>query len=128
VTGLVLGIFLISSMFAGVVLAETKGSENKTKTSIKKYIEEIKKPIEDKTAKIIKIKNTRVLTALYVVVIEICAGNERLYSPELNIKSDKDSRTVKVVGFIMPKNCKTVEFFIRADDPNSISVTFSDTR
>jgi hypothetical protein len=92
-----------------------------------KYIKEIQTPLEDKSVKITKIIQSRFLQVLYVVAIETCAGKDKLYSPELTLKSDKESITLKISGLIMPKACRTNEFFIRADNPNSISVSFSNT-
>jgi hypothetical protein len=125
VVGVVLGFLLVSALFASAGYAETKTGAEKTKTTIKKDIREIKKSSEDKTVKIVKITKSRMLSILHIVSLEICAGRERLYSPEIDLKSDKDSITVKVSGLIRPKTCKSSEFFMRAEDPNSISVSFS---
>jgi hypothetical protein len=126
--GFVLAISLVLSLFSGSVFAEPKNDNQyntKTKTSIKKDIRDLKVPHQDKTVKITTITKSRMLTILYIVGVEACAGKERLYSPEIVIKSDRESMTVKVAGLIMPKTCKNGEFFIRANDPSSISVEFS---
>ncbi|MGQ0771860.1 MAG: hypothetical protein ACT4NT_03720 [Nitrososphaerota archaeon] len=127
VLGLALSAVLVMTVLVGMVFAEKSTDEykQKTKHQIKKDIKEIKKPSEDKTVKITKITKSRTLSILHIVSLEICAGRERLYSPEIDLKSDMDSITVKVYGLIMPKTCKPSEFFIRAEDPNSISVGFS---
>lgn len=95
------------------------------KTAKTKDIRELKKPTEDKTVKITNLTKSRTLAILYIITVEVCAGREKLYSPELDLKSDRDSMTVKVAGLIMPKSCKSAEFFIRANDPDSISVGFA---
>jgi hypothetical protein len=124
ITGLILGIILVLPLLTGSFFAEAKTDE--PITSVKKDITEIKKPIQDKSIKIISITKSRMLTILYVVGVEVCAGKDKLYSPEINLISDRDSITVKVAGLIMPKACKTAEFFIRANNPNSITVGFAD--
>ncbi len=124
VAGLILGVFLVLPLLTGSFFAEAKTDE--PITSVKKDIKEIKKPSQDKSVKITSITKSRMLAILYVVGVEVCAGKDKLYSPELNLSSDRDSITVKVAGLIMPKACKTAEFFIRANNPNSITVEFAD--
>jgi hypothetical protein len=124
VSGLILGMILVLPFLTGSFFAEAKTDE--PITSVKKDIKEIKKPSQDKSVKITSITKSRMLAILYVVGVEVCAGKDRLYSPELNLSSDRDSITVKVAGLIMPKACKTAEFFIRANNPNSITVEFVD--
>ncbi|RJQ24383.1 hypothetical protein C4565_09820 [Candidatus Parcubacteria bacterium] len=124
VAGLILGVFLVLPLLTGSFFAEAKADE--PITSIKKDMKEIKKPSQDKSVKITSITKSRMLAILYVVGVEVCAGKDKLYSPELNLISDRDSITVKVAGLIMPKACKTAEFFIRANNPNSITVEFAD--
>jgi len=125
VVGLILGIFLVWPLLTGSFFAEAKIDEHMAITSMKKDIKEIKKPSQDKSVKITSITKSRMLAILYVVGVEVCAGKDKLYSPELNLISDRDSITVKVAGLIMPKACKTAEFFIRANNPNSITVNFA---
>jgi len=122
--GLVLGAILILAVFTGTALAEPKSAQ-KAKQSVKKDIKEIKSQGEDRTVKITTVKKSRTLSILHIVGVEVCAGREKIYSPELDLKSDRDSITVKVSGLIMPKTCKGSEFFIRASDPDTISVSFS---
>lgn len=114
---------MVMSLFSSS-MADAK--PNSAKPNLK-YIKEIQTPLEDKSVKITKIIQSRFLQVLYVVAIETCAGKDKLYSPELILKSDKESITLKISGLIMPKACRTNEFFIRADNPNSISVSFSNT-
>jgi hypothetical protein len=121
--GLILAIFFTLALFTGVFFVDAATAEL-TLTSTKD-IKEIKKPSQDKSVKIITITKSRMLAILYVVGVEVCAGKDKLYSPELNLRSDRDSITVKVAGLIMPKACKTAEFFIRANNPNSIAVEFA---
>ena len=124
IIGLILGIFLVLPLLTISSSAEIKSDSYELMTN-SKDIKEIKKPIQDKSAKITTITKSRMLAILYVVGIEVCAGKDKLYSPELDLKSDRDSITVKVAGLIMPNACKTAEFFIRANNPNSISVDFA---
>jgi len=118
-----LALIIALSLFSGSVLADSKSYP--PKTTALKYMREIQNPSDDKTVTITKITQSRFLQVLHIVTIEICAGKDKLYSPELMIKSDNDSLTVKVSGLIMPKTCKTNDFFVRANNPNSISVIFS---
>lgn len=126
VVGLILGIFLVLPLFSGSFFVEAKTDETIPITTVKKDIKEIKKPTQDKSVKIISITKSRMLAILFVVGVEACVGKDKLYSPEINLSSDRDSITVKVAGLIMPKTCKTAEFFIRANNPNSIAVEFAD--
>ena len=115
--------FIIAlSLFSSSALADSK-TNYKPNANLK----DIKNLTQEKTVKITKITKSRLLQVLYVVTIETCAGKSRLYSPELELKSDKDLLTVKISGLIMPNTCRTSEFFIRADNPDSISVSFSNT-
>jgi hypothetical protein len=105
--------------------AEPKITQQNTMHQIKKDIKEIKSPDEDRSVKITSIKKSRTFSIVHIVTLEVCAGREKLYSPEIDIKSDRESITVKVSGLIMPKMCKSAEFFIRASDPDTISASFS---
>lgn len=109
------------SLFSSSALAD---SNYKPKANLK-GIKEIQNSIDDKSVKITKITKSRFLQVLHIVTIETCAGKDKLYSPELELKSDRESLTIKISGLIMPKTCRTGEFFIRADNPDSISVSFS---
>lgn len=123
---MMLVVFAISmSLLSSPVLADSKAI-SKGKPNLK-HIKEIQVPLEGKSVKITKITQSRFLQVLYIVTIETCAGIGKLYSPELILKSDKESIALKISGLIMPKVCRTSEFFIRADNPNSISVIFSNT-
>ncbi len=113
------------SLLSSPILAYSK-TTSKANPNLK-HLKEIQAPLEDKSVKITKIIQSRFLQVLYIVTIETCAGKDKLYSPELILKSDKESITLKISGLIMSKACRTSEFFIRADDPNSISVSFSNT-
>ncbi|TBR12019.1 MAG: hypothetical protein EPO62_00800 [Candidatus Nitrosotenuis sp.] len=110
----------ILSLLSSPALADSKITY-KPKSTLK----DIKNTTPEKTVKITKITKSRLLQVLYVVTIETCAGKNKLYSPELEMRSDKESLTVKISGLIMPNTCKTSEFFIRADNPDSISISFS---
>lgn len=116
-------LIIVLSLFSNSILADSQINYN-PKTNFKD-IKEIQNQLEDKSVKIIKITKSRFLQILHIVTIETCAGKDKLYSPELVLKSDKESLTVKISGLIMPKICRTNEFFIRANNPDSISVSFS---
>lgn len=111
-------VFVISvSLFSSPTIADSYKSNLKG-------IKEIQNQL-DKSVMITKITKSRFLQVLYIVTIETCAGKDKLYSPELELKSDKESITIKISGLIMPQTCRTGEFFIRAGNPDSISVSFS---
>ena len=115
---------LVLTILAGTSFGELK-NDQKTKPSAKNDQREVKNPNEDRTVKITTIKKSRMLSVIHIVGVEVCAGKEKIYSPELNLRSDRESMTVKVSGLIMPKMCKNAEFFMRANDPDTISVSFS---
>jgi hypothetical protein len=126
VIGLVLGMILVSSIFANAAFAETI-PKYKTKTTTKKDMREISTPETGKTIKITKITKSRTLAVLYIVSIEVCAGREKIYNPDLEIKSDRDSISVTLWGMIMSNTCKPNDYFIRANDPATISASFAKT-
>ena len=111
---------IVLSLFSSSALADSKITY-KPKTTLK----DVKNPTQEETVKITKITKSRLLQVLYIVTIETCAGKNKLYSPELEMRSDKEFLTVKISGLIMPHTCRTSEFFIRADNPDSISISFS---
>ena len=111
---------VVLSLFSSSALADSKITY-KSKTALK----DVKNMAQEKTVKITKITKSRLLQVLYVVTIETCAGKNKLYSPELEMRSDKEFLIVKISGLIMPNTCKTSEFFIRANNPDSISISFS---
>lgn len=118
-TALLLVFVLVMSLFSSSYHAEAKPS-SKVPT-----LRGVQNPTDDKSVKIIKTTQSRFLQVLYIVTVEICAGKDKLYSPELSIKSDTDSIIVKISGLILPKTCRNNDFFIRADNPDTISVIFS---
>ena len=93
--------------------------------SLKKDFKDIKTPIQEKSVKITKISKPRTLHIWYIAEVQVCAGSEKLYSPELELSSDRDTIQVTMWGIIMPKSCKSGEFFIAANDPDSISASFA---
>ncbi|HXG73498.1 MAG TPA: hypothetical protein VNK44_01580 [Candidatus Nitrosotenuis sp.] len=118
-------VMLVLAAFANDSLAEQKDLQDKIKkANINKDIKNLNLPDDAKTAKVTQVTKSRMLSTLYIVTVEACAGRERLYSPEIELKSDMDTIRVKIVGLIMPKACKSSDFFIRANNPNSISVGF----
>lgn len=121
----VFAVMLVLALLANTAFAEQKNQEYKIKKYlIKKNIRDLNSPDDSKTVKVTQITKSRMLAILYIVTIEACAGSERLYSPELELKSDRDTLRVKIVGLIMPNTCKSSDFFIRANDPASITVSF----
>ncbi len=117
-----LGIALAAILVLSVLsIAEAKPY----KTPIKKDLKEIKDPLDSKSVKITKITKPRTLHIWYIIEVQVCAGMEKLYSPDLEIASDRDTIQVTMWGLIMPKSCKTGEFFISANDPSTISVGFT---
>ena len=119
-SGIILVTFLVLSILA-INTAEAKPQ----KYSIKKDIKDFKTTQTDKSVQITKISKSRTLHVWHIVEVKVCAGMEKLYSPDLELRSDRDVVQVTLWGLIMPKSCKSGEFFIAADDPNSISVAFS---
>lgn len=118
-------VMLVLAAFANDSFAEQKDLQDKIKkANINKDIKNLNLPDGAKTAKVTQVTKSRMLSTLYIVTVEACAGRERLYSPEIELKSDMDTIRVKIVGLIMPKACKSSDFFIRANNPNSISVGF----
>ncbi|MEW6588660.1 MAG: hypothetical protein AB1299_05785 [Thermoproteota archaeon] len=121
----VFAVMLVLALLANTAFAEQKNQEYKIKKYlIKKNIRDLNSPDDSKTVKVTQITKSRMLAILYIVTVEACAGSERLYSPELELKSDRDTLRVKIVGLIMPNTCKSSDFFIRANDPASITVSF----
>ena len=119
-SGIILVSFLVLSVMT-INAAEAKPQ----KYSIKKDIKDFKTIQTDKSVQISKISKSRTLHVWHIVEVKVCAGMEKLYSPDLELRSDRDVVQVTLWGLIMPKSCKSGEFFIAADDPNSISVVFS---
>lgn len=121
----VFAVMLVLALFVNTAFAEQKNQEYKIKKyDIKKNIRDLNSPDDSKTVKVTQITKSRMLAILYIVTVEACAGRERLYSPELELKSDRDTLRVKIVGLIMPNTCKSSDFFIRANNPDSITVGF----
>lgn len=120
IAGITLASFLLMSLFT-MTMVEAKPQ----KLAIKKDIKDLKVPLDSKSVKITKIYKSRTLHVGHIVEIQVCAGMEKLYSPDLELYSDRDSIQVTMWGLIIPKTCKTGEFFIAANDPDSISARFS---
>ena len=123
--GIILGISLALMLFVGSGVCEANADHLKSKTA--KNFKEITLADVTKSVKIMKITKSRTLHAWSIVQVQVCAGAEKLYSPDLELRSDQDVVKVTIWGLIMPKSCKTNEFFIRAEDPGSISVSFLDS-
>lgn len=123
--GIILGISLALMLFVGSGVGDANADHLKSKTA--KDFKEIKLADATKSAKITKITKSRTLHVWSIVQVQVCAGAEKLYSPELELHSDQDVVKVTIWGLIMPKSCKTNEFFIRAENPDSISVSFLDS-
>lgn len=118
------GIILVSFLVLSILTINTAEAKPQ-KYSIKKDIKGFKTIQTDKSVQISKISKSRTLHVWHIVEVKVCAGMEKLYSPDLELRSDRDVAQVTLWGLIMPKSCKSGEFFIAADDPNSISVVFS---
>lgn len=120
ISGILLATFLVLSVLA-INNAEAKPQKNWAKKDIKDF----KITPTDKSVQISKISKSRTLHVWHIVEIKVCAGMEKLYSPDLELRSDRDVVQVTLWGLIMPKSCKSGEFFIAANDSNSISVGFT---
>ena len=118
----VLGIVLAVVLLCSIVVIPSVDAKQISKNQIKKDIKTI---TDSKSVSITKISKSRTLHVWNIVTVQVCAGLERLYSPDLEIKSDRDTIQVTMWGLIMPKTCKSGEFFIAANDPSTISVGFS---
>ena len=101
-------------------------AEGREPNQTKKNFPDIKTHHESKSVKILRIKQTRMLHVWTIVLVQVCAGDEKLYSPELEIRSDRGTFRTVMSGLIMPNSCKSGNFFIMADDPESINVQFVD--
>lgn len=119
-SGITLTILLVLAVFS-IQFVEAKP----VKTQIKKDIKDLNAPLDAKSAKIISISKSRTLHIWHIVGVQVCAGAEKLYSPDLELRSDRDVVQVTMWGLIMPKTCKSGEFFIAANNPDTISVSFS---
>ncbi|WP_100182204.1 hypothetical protein [Candidatus Nitrosotenuis aquarius] len=119
-SGITLTILLVLAVFS-IQFVEAKP----VKTQIKKDIKDLNAPLDAKSAKIISISKPRTLHIWHIVGVQVCAGAEKLYSPDLELRSDRDVVQVTMWGLIMPKTCKSGEFFIAANNPDTISVSFS---
>lgn len=61
----------------------------------------------------------------YLVVLEICAGSEKLDAPKLYVSSDSsDTGTLELRAILAPNSCRYEDITIRAKDPASITVNF----
>jgi hypothetical protein len=119
-SGIILATFLVLSVLA------IDNAEAKTQKFLsKKDLKDFKITPSDKSVQITKISKSRTLHIWNIVEVKVCAGVEKLYSPDLELRSDRDVVQVTMWGLIMPKSCKSSEFFIAADNPDSISVIFS---
>ena len=64
----------------------------------------------------------------WIVLVQVCAGEERLTTPTLQIKSDADSITVTPNIMLNPYSCSDPlgdDYTIVANDPKTITVTFN---
>ena len=107
-----------------VIIGTIDANADHLKTKPHKDLKEIKFTDTAKSVKITKITKSRTLHVWSIVEVQVCAGMEKLYSPDLELTSDKHSVQVTMWGLFMPKSCKINEFFIRAEDHDSISVGF----
>ena len=66
---------------------------------------------------------TDALVSSYNFVFEACAGIDSIEFPEVLIKSDTETKSVKLVGSIPSKSCQTSSTVLRAADPSTIDGT-----
>jgi predicted nucleic acid-binding Zn-ribbon protein len=62
-------------------------------------------------------------TSGYDFAFEICAGSQKIFVPEVLIKSDSQTQRYEIPDNIAPNSCLLSATFIKASDPNSIKVT-----
>ena len=62
-------------------------------------------------------------TSGYNYAFEICAASQKIFVPEVLIKSDSQTQRYEIPDNIAPNSCLLSATFIKAADPNSITVT-----
>ncbi len=77
---------------------------------------------DDRSVRIINIATT---STSNTVVVEICAGKTNTYNPEIHLESDRDALDMKMWGLIKAKTCRTNNFAIFANNPSTITATFT---
>jgi len=94
--------------------AQIKEDVNPLATINKLYAE----PIKTQYGKITGIT----ATSGYDFAFEICAASQKIFVPEVLIKSDSETQRYEIPDNIEPKSCLLSATFIKASDPNSINV------
>ena len=90
------------------------------------YPDDYKRAIPDandgRSVRITKIATT---STQHTTTIQVCAGKNNLYNPEISIQSDTKSSDVKIWGIVKSSTCKVSDFSVQAKNKNSIRVAFS---
>jgi len=73
----------------------------------------------------VKITRIATTTTQHTVAIQVCAGKNNLYNPEISIRSDAKSSDVKIWGIVKSGTCKVSDFSVQAKNKNSIRAEFS---
>jgi len=88
--------------------------------------EDYKRAIQDANdGRSIKITKIATTTDQHTVTVQVCAGKNNLYNPEISIRSDTQSSDVKIWGLVKPSACKVNDFSVQSKNKSSIRVTFS---
>jgi regulator of replication initiation timing len=59
----------------------------------------------------------------YDVAFEICSSSQKIYVPDILIKSDSETQHYEIPETVEPNTCIVSATFIKATDPNSIKIT-----
>jgi predicted nucleic acid-binding Zn-ribbon protein len=59
----------------------------------------------------------------YSVVYEVCAGSQIIRAPTVNVKTDMETKTIKLGDKVSPNSCQLGTAKINAEDKESIQVT-----
>ena len=62
-------------------------------------------------------------TSGYNLAFEICTASQKIFVPEVLIKSDSQTQRYEIPDNIEPNSCLLSATFIKASDPNSITLT-----
>lgn len=59
----------------------------------------------------------------YDVAFEICSSSQKIYVPDILIKSDSETQRYEIPETVDPNTCIVSATFIKATDPNTIKIT-----
>lgn len=59
----------------------------------------------------------------YDVAFEICSSSQKIYVPDILIKSDSETQRYEIPETVEPNTCIVSATFIKAADPNTIKIT-----